>query len=685
MFAACGKDKGNGMKKRYWIIFLMVILLGGCAACGKRDGKKEVEDSVAADPSETGSSAGLSGYQGSVREDVVFSDGLTEDETDVVIVMDRSGSMAYADKDRIAIEAAKMFIDMEKASGANLALVEFSNEITSTELIEIKQEENKTYLKELLDNISYGGKAHTDTGAALKKAVSILNSSENKGKKAIILFTDGRTDIDIGTPGRTTEDSLTDVNAAIEEAGEQGYPVYSVGLNANGSVDESELARLASNTGGDYRIAQDVSELPDFFNQIFMEMRNIREIELGEFVADGDYEEIKFKIDSGNIIEANIVILHGSQLEDIKVFNPDGEEVTKDDQGARFSTAEKYTVIKLLKPQMDEWKLQVKGVSGDSIRISLLYHYDFTVTTVLSSQEINRGDTVDIDLYLNTGGESIKEEEFYQGITVEASVENMETGERSSLAFAASAEGLHSEYTPDREADYAMQIHLEGDGFYRDVDGIMIHVRPDDEEIAPAEELAESKEEYEAETKDAEKEGMNLLPIIAAVVAIVLILLILALRKAGRRIDGKFTIGVKCRKEENGATGGNDYSVPVAIEGRNLNSSRMSLEELLKIYQRHYDSMERDGMKKQELKVMLSDIKRYTKQVLIIGDKKSGYIRIRSKAGNMVKICDAQGMEKGKSVEIGVNNMPLQGMNECRIRVAVANGYVEIAIRYSMV
>lgn len=660
----------------------MVILLGGCAACGKKDEKKEVEDSVAE------SSAGLSEPQRSVREDVVFSDGHTEDETDVVIVMDRSGSMAYADKDRIAIEAAKMFIDMEKAFGANLALVEFSNEITSTGLIEIKQEENKDHLKGLLDKISYRGKAHTDTGAALKAAVSILDGSESKGKKAIILFTDGRTDIDIGTPGRTTEDSLEDVDEAIEKAREQGYPIYSVGLNANGSVEESELNRLASNTGGGYRIAQDVSELPDFFNQIFMEMRNIREIKLGEFVADGDYEEIKFKIDSSNIMEANIVILHGSQLEDVKVYNPDGEEVTKDDQGVRFNTAEKYTVIKLLKPQMDEWKLRVKGVSGDNIRISLLYHYDFTVTTVLSSQEINRGDTVDIDLYLSTGGESIKEEEFYQGITAEASIENVETGEKNSLAFAASAEGLHSEYTPDGGTNYAMQIHLEGDGFYRDVGGIMIHVRPDEEEIAPAEELPESKEEYEAEAKGGEKEGMYLLSMIAAGVAVVLLLLIFALRKAGRRIDGKFTIGVKCRKEENGATGGNDYSVPVAIEGRNLNSSKMSLEELLKIYQKHYDSMERDGMKKQELGAMLSDIKKYVKRVLIIGHKKSGCIRIYSKAGDMVKICDAQGIEKGKSVEIGRNaggNMPLQGMNECRIRVAVANGYVEIAIRYSMV
>lgn len=169
---------------------------------------------------------------------------------------------------------------------------------------------------------------------------------------------------------------------------------------------------------------------------------------------------------------------------------------------------------------------------------------------MLSSQEVNRGDTVDIDLYLNTGGEPIKEAEFYKGITAEASVEDVETGEKSSLAFAASEEGLHSEYTPDGGSDHIMQIHLEGNGFYRDVNDIIIHVRPDGGEIVSAEETPEKKEGDGAEAKGTGKNGMDWLPIMAAIAAIILLIAVLALRKAGRKIDGKFTIGVKCRKEE---------------------------------------------------------------------------------------------------------------------------------------
>lgn len=116
--------------------------------------------------------------------------------TDVVLVMDESGSMATSDSNRVAIEGAKLFIDMEKKTGVNLALVQFSNVIMSTGLIDMQQQQNKDYIKSVLDTIVYGGKAHTDTGAGLLEAVSVLDGTENKNDKCIILFTDGRTDID---------------------------------------------------------------------------------------------------------------------------------------------------------------------------------------------------------------------------------------------------------------------------------------------------------------------------------------------------------------------------------------------------------------------------------------------------------------------------------------------------------
>ncbi len=739
------------MGKKYWVIFLMLILLGGTAACGKGNDGREVEDSLAEDSFEPETSTGVSEIQQSVQEDIVYGDVSFEGKTDVVLIMDESGSMAFADRERIAVEAAKMFIDMEKAAGINLSLVEFSNKITSTGLIEIEEKNDKDELKELLDQISYKGKAHTDTGAALQEAVSILNSSESTGKKAIILFTDGRTDIDDGTPGRTTEDSLDDVNAAMKEAGEQGYPIYSVGLNADGSVEESELNRLALNTGGDYRIAKDVNELPDFFNQIFMEMRNILEIKLDKFVADGNYRDIKINIENSNIVEANIVILHSDKLIDAKIYSPQDEEVGKGDSGVRFSPSEKYTVIKLIRPQTGDWILQVKGVSGDNIRISLLYNYDFTVTTMLSAREVKVGDAVGINLYLNSEGESIKGEEFYQAIAAEGVVENIKTGEARAIGFTASEDGLYGVFTPDSASDYELKIHLEGNGFYRDVEGMIVKVLAEGGEILQEKELlffevakgkkvrvdlteyisyqkgnsyslsaasdivkasleedvlvlegievgdtvlelspdgSDGNKAYVITVTCTEGGGVELLLIIAIAAAVVLLLCVLAIRKSGGKIDGKFKLGVKCWKEENGVTCKTDYTVSTGIEGRSMKSSKLSLEELLAIYQRYYNSVERDETKKRELGEILSCIRKHTKRVWVKGHEKGGKLKVQSKGGDAVKISNAQGIEIGKSVEINVNaqgNMLPQGKSGCNVKVEIPGGYVEIVIGYSMV
>lgn len=51
----------------------------------------------------------------------------TTKNLDVVLVMDKSGSMKKSDPDRTSIEAAKMFIDMIKKSGANVSIVEFAD------------------------------------------------------------------------------------------------------------------------------------------------------------------------------------------------------------------------------------------------------------------------------------------------------------------------------------------------------------------------------------------------------------------------------------------------------------------------------------------------------------------------------------------------------------------------------
>lgn len=403
-----------------------------------------------------------------------------ETGTDVVLVMDESGSMLQADKDRIAIEGAKLFIDMEKMVNANVALVEFSNILKSTGLLDVSQQDNKNAIKTILDNISYGGTAHTDTGAGLLEAVSLLEQSGNHKDKTIILFTDGKTDIDIGTEGRTIADSIQDVDKAIETARENGYTIYCIGLNSNGGVDEAELARIAISTGGKYLIATDVSIITDFFEQIFAHIGDADIETLEEFVADGEHRGVHFLIDNTNILEANIVILSSKEIEDVTLIDPAGTQVSLlQDERVIFTKSKKYTLVKLRNPQVGEWEVNVKGVQGDAIKIGKIFNYDLNLIVDVSSVQITHGEAVTVDAYLTSGGEAITENDFYNTLSAMVMLYNVNTGETVDQDMVVSEKertSLQIILYPEKPGNYELGVHMEGSGFYRNSEFVPLEV-----------------------------------------------------------------------------------------------------------------------------------------------------------------------------------------------------------------
>ena len=308
--------------KRRGIFFLGILVLLLLAACG---GKR------------------VSGLRENTGQDVIADD--TTRTTDVMMVMDESGSMLHSDPDRIAIEGAKMFVDMEKAAGMNLGLVEFSNRVNTTGLLDMGDGQNRASMKAVLEGIVYDPPAHTDTGWGLLKAEEVLSGMPEKDRKIILLFTDGQTDIDAGTPGRTTEDSKRDVDTAIQQAQEHGYEIYCIGLNADGNVDEGELSKIALSTSANYHIANSVQELPDFYNSIIAEIGGSEALTLNEYTADGEYHTEHFTVESSRVMEANIILLSGVQVEDIQVTAPSGEAVNLGDESkARYTASRTYSL-----------------------------------------------------------------------------------------------------------------------------------------------------------------------------------------------------------------------------------------------------------------------------------------------------------------------------------------------------
>lgn len=438
------------------VCMTMLVLLITLCCCSK---KEEIHEDNISDVTQIAASS------------ITIGNSELKGNTDVVLVMDESGSMVKADKERLAIEAAKLFVDMEKTSGTSIALVEFSNQIISTGLIDTNQQQNKNHIKEILGAVQYSGTAHTDTGAGLLEAISILENSENENDKAILLFTDGKTDIDIGTPGRTTEDSINDVNRAVQIANEKGYKIYCIGLNADGKVDEQMLQNIATTTGGQYKIATNVNELPDFFNSIFANMDQSEKQDIDEYDADGNYHDVHFEIDNSSVMEANIVILSSKQLEDVILTDPSGNLVNlQENENVTFSNSAKYSLVKLFYPTIGEWSIQVKGVSGDHIKVSLIYNYDIDLAVDVQNASVVKGRDVVLKAYLVSKGETITDKEIYQNLSGYVNVVNKNTGKVQQETLELNEEGdvLMGRFNAYECALYDVSVHVEGSGFYRD-------------------------------------------------------------------------------------------------------------------------------------------------------------------------------------------------------------------------
>lgn len=447
------------MKTKRWKYLLLGCLVAFLAGgCGNPDTAAGMEETV-------------------VEESVSIGDSLAVGKTEVVLVLDESGSMLSSDPERVAIEACKMFIDMENASGASISVVEFADTTKEMPLINLSEPENKEYLKGLLEDIDYNPAGNTDTGAALMKAADILEETGQEAKKAVVLFTDGRTDVDETVAGRSLEESRADIEQAVEAAREQGYSIYCVGLNSDGSVDESELRKIALATGGEYRITNDVNELRDFFGDIFMDIGNITGEEIKEFDADGGYETVNFTVENDSALEANLVLLSGKKIEDFSLTDPSGQSVDlTDDDRVYFSSSEKYSVLKIFYPQRGTWEAQVKGAEGDHIKISLLYSYDLNLVVELSPASMKAGDSLMVDARLAGNGENV-DNEFYsalQGYVTLTAADGEE--EQYPLALSAAGDCLTADIPIEEKGSYQASVHVEGNGMYRDSEPAEIEV-----------------------------------------------------------------------------------------------------------------------------------------------------------------------------------------------------------------
>ena len=184
---------------------------------------------------------------------------IVSNPTDIVLILDRSGSME--DSLGSLKEATKVFLDIideatdgaqdgQIGSGSHVGIVSFANTATQdTQLIT-----SVAALKAAVDALTAGGS--TNHADAFTKALDLFDPA-SANAKVMVMFTDGVTTAG-GPP-----------NPVATLAKSQGVIIYVIGLEGNGGIDEQALRDWASDPDSAYvAIAPSDADLKKLFEDL---------------------------------------------------------------------------------------------------------------------------------------------------------------------------------------------------------------------------------------------------------------------------------------------------------------------------------------------------------------------------------------------------------------------------------
>lgn len=347
----------------------------------------------------------------------------TEMNLDVVFVIDASGSMNDSDKNKIALDAFNLFLD-ECDDTCGVGYVVYSDKIKESKQITLlDKEDNRTLLKKQIASSGDKREGNTDIALGVSKAISILDESEKSDKnrnRAIILLSDGNTYLKGSS--RTVESSKKELSSDTEKLSNKGIPVFSIGLNADGTLDEKEMVDIASKTGGDYFFPNTADSLPGVISKIMANYLNTA-IEEPSF-NDGN---INFSVNNRSIYAIYILIDSDKSIKEINpiLTAPSGYQISLEGNNVKMTSTKSYTLIKLFSPDVGNWNLKVTGVTNKDCKVSLTTVYSMYLKQSVKPTSITGGKT-QITATLNNVGGQINDSDLLKTLTVTAEISGAE-------------------------------------------------------------------------------------------------------------------------------------------------------------------------------------------------------------------------------------------------------------------
>ncbi len=211
--------------------------------------------------------------------------------SEIMFVLDNSGSMKKNDPDRITKVVVTNFIK-NAVNGSRIGMVIFGKDARILEPItEITESITRIKLINSLEQLDYQGQL-TNTPAGIERAIYALKTSKEKNvEKAIILLTDGI--IDTGDKTRDAEEETWLKEQLALECRDLGIRIY--GIAFTDKADFRLMQILAKKTDGEYFRIYKAEEIQNVFNRINERIADTASKKIDTSAEDDSKSKIKPK------------------------------------------------------------------------------------------------------------------------------------------------------------------------------------------------------------------------------------------------------------------------------------------------------------------------------------------------------------------------------------------------------
>ncbi|HBH62159.1 MAG TPA: hypothetical protein DDX85_10570 [Nitrospiraceae bacterium] len=374
------------------------------------------------------------------------------DNIDVVLVMDSSGSMKKTDPMSLRIPAAQLFISLlDKNDRASV--VSFSD--TSYPIIHltpVDSDSSKDQLLKAADKISSAG-LFTNLYDALAGGLRILSEGEKNGRsKIIVLMSDGMMDVGDTDKDRELVDKIKNEMAVTLE--DKGIKVYAIAFTEQS--DRLLLEKISKRTGGFYNLALSDKDFHLIFTSIFESLKSPDMAPISEngFLIDGSIEEV------------TIVATKGSPHTQIHLNAPDGRSYAHKEKstGIGWFVSDNFDMITVKAPAEGKWEIMFS--TGENNKAYIITN--LKLQTNFDQLYSTFGDPLDIKIWLEKDGITIKEQEVLDKFYMYLEITGPD-GKISRMKPFNKGEGIFERnIAPFTPGNYKLRIIAQGNTFERE-------------------------------------------------------------------------------------------------------------------------------------------------------------------------------------------------------------------------